>query len=106
MVSEYIEPCNMCKKFILSIVGNDVYSKFCTQYPVEETDMLREFENKYKHLSSFQCNAKTITLHLPVILYQLCVNYLGKDFIDHTVYSNKISWLPGTQTYLYPFFMK
>lgn len=79
LVSEYIEPCNMCKKFILSIVGNDVYSKFCTQYPVEETDMLREFETKYKHLSSFQCNAKTITLHLPVILYQLRTVILALD---------------------------
>ncbi|XP_052076006.1 heat shock 70 kDa protein 12A-like [Mytilus californianus] len=93
MVSEYSE---LCKKFILSIVGNDVYSKFCTQYPEEEKDMLRDFESRYRQFSS-AClrNAEKISLPLPGNFCQLCVKDLGKDFIDHTVYSNKIRWLSG-----------
>ncbi|CAC5423532.1 unnamed protein product [Mytilus coruscus] len=92
-VSEYIEPC---KKFILGIIGNDVYSKFCKQYPVEEKEMLRDFDNTYRNFSS-AClrNAKRFTLNMPVCLYELCVKNLGQDFMDRTLDSNKIRWFPG-----------
>lgn len=73
------------KKFLVGIVGKDVYSDFCTQYPDKEDDMLRELRRKPISLS----DVKSFTLNIPVELRELYEKDSGGDFNDP---SNKITW--------------
>lgn len=73
------------KKFLVGIVGKDVYSDFCTQYPDKEDYMLREFRRKSISFS----DVKRFTLRVPIELRELYETDSGGDFNDP---SNKIMW--------------
>lgn len=95
IVSEDLALCEGLKKFIISIVGNNVYSKFCTQYPFDEKDLKRDFQIKAEHFSGLCNAAKGVALKMPVSLSEVVEENLGiglKELINQTVYSNTIKW--------------
>lgn len=88
IVSEDLALYKGFKKFLLGIDVDNVYSKFCTQFPGNEKDLIYNFRFATDHF----CSAtKHISIKVPVPLLELVEQSLGislMELVKRTVDSN------------------
>lgn len=85
-VSEDLVISEDYKKFIVSIVGEHVYSLFSTQNSYDEIDMLKTFEKRVMYFQSNLNANNLVRFKIPVYLKEQLQEKLDK----HIVYSKRV----------------
>ncbi|CAC5359629.1 unnamed protein product [Mytilus coruscus] len=90
-VSEDLVISEGFKKFIVSIVGENVYSLFCIQNSYDETDMLKSFEIRAMHFQGNLNAENLVRVTVPVYLQEQFKEKLDKN----NVYSQRFKLQAG-----------
>lgn len=81
------------RQLIIKLVGNDIMTRFSSDYKADYVDMLREFESKKRNIGDNSFGK--ITVRIPSSLKELFEETSGElmhDTISQTRFSGKMQW--------------
>ncbi|KAK3577257.1 hypothetical protein CHS0354_030542 [Potamilus streckersoni] len=80
------------KQFLIGLVGNPVFQRFCNEHKDDHLDMCRDFEVKKRDIAPYKDT--TVTIRIPSSLKEIFQDETGEDLLDairQTGYAEKVS---------------